>query len=72
MYIFYYVLATATDTQITDAGLLADLNAFASAPCFDGQTNIEITSSGTNLPAPLDVTVVNANAQGIIYKLRNS
>lgn len=68
----YALSDQSTDTQITDAALLTDLNAFANAPCFDGQTNIEITASGTNLPAPLDVTVANANAQGIIYKLRNS
>lgn len=68
----YAISDPSTDTQITDAALLTDLNAFANAPCFDGQTNIEITASGTNLPAPLDVTVANANAQGIIYKLRNS
>lgn len=68
----YYRVANPTDTQITDGTLISQLNALSTALCYAGETNIEITASGTNLPAPLDITVVNANAQGIIYKLRNS
>lgn len=38
--IAYYVLATATDTEITDATLLSQLNALKGATTYEGQTNI--------------------------------
>lgn len=68
----YYILATATDTLITNSTLIGQLNALANAPLFSGANYIEISANDNNLPSPLDITVVNANAQGIIYKLRNS
>lgn len=36
----YYVLATSTDTEITDATLLSQLNALKGATTYEGQTNI--------------------------------
>ena len=38
--IIYYVLATATDTEITDETLLSQLNALNGATTYEGQTNI--------------------------------
>lgn len=51
---FYYVLNTATDTEITDETLLAQLEALASATTYLGQTNI--ITSGSDLAPLLDVT----------------
>lgn len=66
----YYTLATSTDTKITDATLISELEAVLNASTYDGETDIEITATGTNLPAPLQITAVNANAKGIIERLR--
>ena len=66
----YYQLATPTDTKITDATLISELEAVLNASTYGGETDIEITATGTNLPAPLSLTAVNANAKGIVYKLR--
>ena len=68
--ILYYQLATPTDTKITDATLISELEAVLNASTYGGETDIEITATGTNLPAPLQITAVNANAKGIVYKLR--
>ena len=66
----YYALPTPTDTKITDATLISELEAVLNASTYDGETDFMITATGTNLPAPLSLTAVNANAKGIIYKLR--
>lgn len=66
----YAPLPTPTDTKITDATLISELEAVLNASTYDGETDIEITATGTNLPAPLQITAVNANAKGIVYKLR--
>ena len=50
----YYVLATPTDTQITDATLLGQLEALAGATTYDTTTNIIVTSD--NLLPTLSVT----------------
>jgi len=67
---FYYVLATATDTQITDSTLIGQLNALYNAKMLAGQTNFAVSSVSPNLPAILDITVFNANAQGLIANIR--
>jgi len=46
----YYSLDTPTDTTITDAGLIAQLEAVAEAMAEDGKPSI-VTPAGTNLPA---------------------
>ena len=66
----YYQLASATDTQITDNTLIGQLNALATAKCYDDMTLI--SSNGMPLPVILDLTAINANANGIIYKLRSN
>ena len=43
--LFYYVLATPTDTQITDATLIAQLNNIKKAYSYDTQTNISQTNA---------------------------
>lgn len=49
----YYVLATATDTQITDATLIGQLNALGAMKLFVGENNLSVEATGANLPAPL-------------------
>ena len=51
--VVYYVLATPTTTEITDADLLAQLNALAGATTYDNQTNIVVSG---DLPASLSVS----------------
>jgi len=51
--IIYYALATATDTQITDATLISQLNAVSSAALYEGNTDITVTSS--NLAGEIDI-----------------
>ena len=52
--IIYYVLATPTETEITDETLINQLEALASATTYLGQTNI--ITSGSDLAPLLDVT----------------
>lgn len=66
----YYALATPTDTKITDANLIGQLEALKNASVYAGTTYFEVSAS--DLAAILDLTAVNANAQGIIYKLRGN
>lgn len=66
----YYTLATPTDTKITDATLISELEALLSASTYDGETDFVITATGTNLPAPLQLTAINANAKGLIERMR--
>lgn len=51
----YYVLATPTDTQITNATLIAQLEALNAATTYDGTTVITVSSE--NLAGSLEVTV---------------
>lgn len=60
----YYPLATAADTQITNANLISDLNALWNALSYDGQTNFAITASG--LSGILDVTAFKKTLAGLI------
>lgn len=41
----YYILATPIDTKITDATLIAQLEALAGADCYDRQTTFTLTAS---------------------------
>lgn len=51
----YYALAAATDTAITDANLIAQLDALLDATLYNGQNNIAVTSS-TQPTGSLDMT----------------
>lgn len=51
--LLYYIIATPTDTKITDDTLVAQLNALGTMKLFIGENNLITQSTGTNLPAPL-------------------
>lgn len=53
--LFYYVLATPTDTKITDSTLVGQLNALAGASSYLGATTFTTAATGTNLPVILDI-----------------
>lgn len=65
----YYVLATATDTKITDSTLTGQLDALLSAQMYPEYTAI---SSTGNLPAILGITAYNGNLNGIIEVLAST
>ena len=62
----YYPLATSTDTKITDAGLITQLNAIKSAKAYSDSTNIMVTATGTNLPVVLEVAAYTNSLAGIV------
>ena len=49
----YYVLATPTDTKITNASLVTQLNALGTMRLFIGGNNLTVQATGTNLPGPI-------------------
>lgn len=51
----YYALATATDTTITDATLIAQLEAVRTAALSTGSNTISNTATGTNLAGDLEI-----------------
>ena len=51
----YYPLATPTDTKITDATLISQLNAIKEGGSYNGKTYITVASTAPNLPALLKV-----------------
>ena len=69
---FYYYLATATDTVITDAGLIAQLEALASSTTYAPQTNYATAGTGTNLPVILTVEVFKNNYAGLLARLEKA
>lgn len=54
--VWYYALATPTDTKITDATLTGELEATKALKLYAGENNFLVAASGTNLPGPLDIT----------------
>ena len=60
----YYALATPTDTQITDAVLVSQLNLLYGASSYDEQTNFIVTA--TDLPAILNVAVYRKSLEGTL------
>lgn len=62
----YYVLATPTDTKITDATLVAQLNALAGGKSYNNQTDIVVTATGENLPAILCVEAYQKSLNGLL------
>lgn len=53
--VVYFALATATDTQITDADLIADLNALNAASLYEDNSVITVTAVSPNLAGTLDI-----------------
>lgn len=70
--IIYYPLATPTDTKITDATLIGQLNALAGARSYNDQTNIAVTAAGDNLPATLCVEAYRKSLSGVIEAIDNA
>jgi len=56
----YAPLATPTDTQITNSTLIGQLDALGSSKLFVGENNVLVSSTGTNLPAPVQFKYVSA------------
>ena len=65
----YYPLATATDTQITNATLIAQLEALASHKLATGQNSITSSGVSPNLDAILTIEDFNNNWNGISQAL---
>ena len=53
--ILYYVLATATDTTITDTALIAQLEAIRTASLQNGANTITNTATGSNLAGDMEI-----------------
>lgn len=68
----YYVVATPTDTKITDSTLIGELEALLDATCYDGTTILTVSASGSNLPAGLEMGVYNNNLAGIVASIKNN
>lgn len=51
----YYILATPTNTKITDDTLIGQLETLLGAKSYLDQTNFLTTATGTNLPVILDI-----------------
>ena len=64
----YYVLATPTDTQITNAALVAQLEALAHGESYNPATSISVESG--NLPAPLSVKAFRMTLAGIVEAVK--
>lgn len=62
----YYILATPTDTQITDATLISQLDALYNASSYEDQTNFEVTATSPNLPAILGVSAYKKSLEGTL------
>lgn len=60
--VLYYILASATNTEITDTTLISQLEAIYNAPLYE-QTNI--TQTNNDLPIILDITAFKDNINGI-------
>lgn len=58
--VVYFVLATATNTQITDTNIINQLNAIEEAQSYDGQTNI----SQVNYDKPFIITASAMKGSG--------
>lgn len=57
--VLYYNISTPTDTEITDANLLAQLNALSGAQSYDWTTNLTVSG---NLPA-----IMSVEAKKMVY-----
>ena len=66
--VLYYALTTPTDTQITDATLIGQLDALANANSYLDATSFVVTATGTNLPAILDVSAYRNSAKGVALR----
>lgn len=71
----YYILATPTDTQITDATLIGELDGLEGTKLFIGENNVLVTANGSNLPATLSFkyyTGINYDGAGFEWEAGGS
>lgn len=68
----YYVLDTPTDTAITDATLIAQLEALANARSYSPQTNITANTPSPNLPTILTIDAFQNNYAGLLARLEKA
>jgi len=66
--VFYYPLATATDIQITDSSVVAQLEALLAANSYDPTT--VFTASSEYLPAVLSVSTLRKSLAGVLEAIR--
>ena len=64
--IVYHTLDTPTNTKITDATLISELNALADALGYKDKTIITVSATGTNLPAILEVSAYRNSLAGVL------
>ena len=64
--ILYYQLETPTDTKITDATLISELDALSDALGYKDKTIITVSATGTNLPAILEVSAYRNSLAGVL------
>jgi hypothetical protein len=62
----YYALATPTDTKITDATLINQLNALGAGVSYVDNTNLTVTATSTNLPAILGISALRKSLAGML------
>ena len=61
----YYALVSSTDTQITNADLITQLNALAGATSYNGKTVFTVTSE--NQLAILSLSTIGAGGGGVVW-----
>ena len=61
--IVYYTLATPTDTKITDASLISDLEALVGASAYSWQTNYSVSSSNLESILALELTQTSGGGE---------
>ena len=67
-----FTVVSATDTAITDATLIAQLEALASSTTYSPQTNYSVLTPSPNLPAILTVDVFKNNYAGLLARLEKA
>ena len=68
---FYFPLATATNTKITDSSLIEQLDALSNAHSYKGRTHITATATGTNLPHIIEAATTG-NMDGTVTNSGNT
>lgn len=67
----FYYWQTPTDTQITDASLIAQLDALYNATSYEDQTNFKVTATSPNPPAILGVSAYKKSLEGTLGAIAN-
>jgi len=70
--VYYVYNTTPTDTVITDASLIAQLEALASSTTYAPQTNYTTSTPAPNLPTILTIDVFKNNYAGLLARLNKA